>query len=295
MASEEMRAVVVTGCSTGIGRTCALELVRRGYHVFGSVRSDADAEALQKEAGEGLTPIRMDVTDADAVLRGAAEVRDALGEKGRLVGIVNNAGIAVYGPLELLPLETFRRQLEINVLGYLAVTKAFIPLLRRDAGRVVMIGSSSAYLTPPFLGPYAASKCALESLSDALRRELAPWGIEVVVMQPGAVITPLWDKSIDSGDTWFDGLPESERSLYEHGYGAMRKTFRDKSGRGIPVEKLAKRVAEVLEMKSPRTRYRMGTDTFGYLLMSMLPDKMVDAMMAMGLGHTRQNVEKQGG
>lgn len=295
MASEEMRAVVVTGCSTGIGRTCALELVGRGYHVFGSVRSDADAEALQKEAGAGLTPIRMDVTDYDAVSKAAAAVEDALGETGRLVGLVNNAGIAVYGPLELLPIETFRQQFEINVLGYLAVTKAFIPLLRRDKGRVVMIGSSSAYLTPPFLGPYASSKCALESMSDALRRELAPWGIEVVVMQPGAVITPLWDKSVDSGDAWFEGLPESERRLYEQGYGAMRKTFLDKSGRGIPVEKLAKRVAEVLEMKSPRTRYRMGTDTFGYLLMSMLPDKVVDMMVAVGLGHTRQNVEKQGG
>jgi NAD(P)-dependent dehydrogenase (short-subunit alcohol dehydrogenase family) len=293
MAEEEMRAVVVTGCSTGIGRTCALELVRRGYHVFGSVRSEADAEALQKEAGAGLTPLRMDVTEDDEVSRGATQVREALGQQGRLIGIVNNAGIAVYGPLELLPLETVRRQLEINVLGYLAVTKAFIPLLRRDAGRVVMIGSSSAYLTPPFLGPYASSKCALESLSDALRRELAPWGIEVVVMQPGAVITPLWDKSVDSGDSWFDGLPEAERRLYEQGYGAMRKTFQDKSGRGIPVEKLAKRVADVLGMKRPRTRYRMGTDTFGYLLMSKLPDKMVDAMMAMALGHTRSNVEKQ--
>jgi len=235
----------------------------------------------------------MDVTDADEVFRAAAQAREALGKEGRLVGIVNNAGIAVYGPLELLPLDTVRRQLEINVLGYLAVTKAFIPLLRRDAGRVVMIGSSSAYLTPPFLGPYASSKCALESLSDALRRELAPWGIEVVVMQPGAVITPLWAKSVDSGDSWFDGLPEAKRRLYEQGYGAMRKTFQDKSGRGIPVEKLAKRVADVLAMKSPRTRYRMGTDSFGYLLMSMLPDKMVDAMMAMSLGHTRANLEKQ--
>ncbi len=295
MTRDEKGAVVVTGCSTGIGRTCALELVGRGYRVFGSVRSDADAESLEKAGGPGLTPIRMDVTDHDSVLEGAAAVGDALGEDGRLVGIVNNAGIAVYGPLELLPLETLRSQLEINVLGYLAVTKAFIPLLRRDAGRVVMIGSSSAYLTPPFLGPYASSKCALESISDALRRELAPWAIDVVVMQPGAVITPLWDKSIESGDAWFEGLPEAERRLYEQGYGAMRKTFRDKSGRGIPVEKLARRVAEVLEAKSPRTRYRMGTDTLGYRLMAMLPDKVVDAMMAVGLGHTRQNVVKERG
>jgi NAD(P)-dependent dehydrogenase (short-subunit alcohol dehydrogenase family) len=295
MASDEMRAVVVTGCSTGIGRACALELVRRGYHVFGSVRSQTDAETLQKEAGAGLTPLRMDVTDGDDVRRCAAQVREALADEGRLVGIVNNAGIAVYGPLELLPLETVRRQFEINVFGYLAVTKAFIPLLRRDAGRVVMIGSSSAYLTPPFLGPYASSKCALESISDALRRELAPWGVEVVVMQPGAVITPLWDKSIDGGDSWFEGLPEAERRLYEQGYGAMRKTFRDKSGRGIPVEKLAKRVAHALTTKSPRTRYRMGMDSFGYMLMSRLPDKLVDAMLAVGLGHTRQNVERQSG
>ena len=290
MASDGMRAVVVTGCSTGIGRTCALELVKEGYRVFGSVRKQADAEALQEQAGANLTPLMLDVTDGAQILRAAEQVREALGEAGRLVGVVNNAGIAVYGPLELLPLDTLREQFEINVFGYVAVTQAFVPLLRGNGGRVVMIGSSSAYLTPPFLGPYASTKCALESISDALRRELAPWAIEVVLMQPGAVITPLWDKSIDSGDAWFDGLPESENGLYSQGYGAMRKTFQDKSGRGIPVEKLAKTVAHVLTTKRPRTRYRMGTDSFGYMLMSKLPDKMVDAMLATSLGHTRKNV-----
>jgi NAD(P)-dependent dehydrogenase (short-subunit alcohol dehydrogenase family) len=295
MTERAMGAVVVTGCSTGIGRTCAVELAARGHHVFGSVRREADAEALRAEGGPRITPLRMDVTDEGEIARCAAQVEEALGPTGRLVGLVNNAGIAVYGPLELLPLETVRRQLEINVLGYLAVTKAFIPRLRRDAGRVVMVGSSSAFLTPPFLGPYAASKCALESLSDALRRELAPWNVEVVVMQPGAVITPLWDKSIADGDAWFDALPEAERRLYEHGYRAMRETFRGKSGRGIPVEKLARRVADVLSARRPRTRYRLGTDTLGYRVMSCLPDRMVDGMLAVALGHTRANVGKASG
>ena len=294
MNAEKLRAVVVTGCSTGIGKTCALTLVREGYRVFAGVRKTEHGEALRSEAGSAaLVPLMLDVTDAAQVARAAGEVRDALGDEGRLAGLVNNAGIAVYGPLELLPIDALRQQFEINVIGHVAVTQAFVPLLRRDRGRVIMIGSSSGFLTPPFLGPYASSKCALESITDAFRRELAPWGIEVCLMQPGAVITPLWDKSIDDGDAWFDGLPDAVRGLYAKGYGAMRQLFKDKSGKGITAEKLAERVLHALTAKSPRSHYPMGWDTLGYKLMDKLPPRVVDMMLATSLGHTPKGVAQE--
>jgi NAD(P)-dependent dehydrogenase (short-subunit alcohol dehydrogenase family) len=291
MTSNKDQAVVVTGCSTGIGRGIALRLCQDGYRVFAGVRKREDAETLCAEAGERLSPLLLDVTDADAIARAVEEVREAIGADGELAGLVNNAGIAVYGPLELLPIDTLRQQYEVNVIGHVAVTQAFIPLLRESRGRVVMIGSSSGFLTPPFLGPYASSKCALESLTDAFRRELLPWGIEVVMLQPGAVITPLWDKSIGHGDSWFDALPQSIRGLYEKGFGAMRKLFLDKSGRGIPVEKLAGKVAKVLTLKRPRAHYPMGTDTLGYIMLDKLPPKMVDFMLGSSLGHLPKDLE----
>jgi NAD(P)-dependent dehydrogenase (short-subunit alcohol dehydrogenase family) len=291
MKTEKLRAVVVTGCSTGIGKTCALTLAREGYRVFAGVRKTEDGAALAAEAGSAaLTPLMLDVTDAAQIARAVEEVSAALGDEGELAGLVNNAGIAVYGPLELLPIEALRQQFEINVIGHVAVTQAFVPLLRRDRGRVIMIGSSSGFLTPPFLGPYASSKCALESISDAFRRELAPWGIEVCLMQPGAVITPLWDKSIGDGDAWFDALPDAVRNLYARGYGAMRQLFKDKSGKGITAEKLAERVLHALTANNPRPHYPMGTDTLGYRVMNKLPPKIVDTMLATSLGHTPKNV-----
>jgi NAD(P)-dependent dehydrogenase (short-subunit alcohol dehydrogenase family) len=286
-----LRGVVISGCSTGIGRTCALRLVRAGYRVFAGVRKPEDGEALRSEAGHGLTPLLLDVTDAVQIAQAARLVETALGANGRLAALVNNAGIAVYGPLELLPIETLRRQFEVNVIGHVAVTQAFVPLLRRDRGRIVVIGSSSGFLTPPFLGPYASSKCALESITDALRRELAPWGIEVCILQPGAVQTPLWDKSIGDGDAWFDGLSAATRKLYAKGFLAMRKTFLDKSARGVSADDLAERVLHVMTAKRPRARYPMGMDTLGYVMLSKLPPKLVDTMLATSLGHTRKDVE----
>jgi NAD(P)-dependent dehydrogenase (short-subunit alcohol dehydrogenase family) len=291
MQSRNAGAVVITGCSTGIGKTCALRLARDGYRVFAGVRKPEDGEALREQAGDGLTPLLLDVTDAGQIAAAVEAVRAELAEAGELVGLVNNAGIAVYGPLELLPIDTLRRQFEVNVIGHVAVTQAFIPLLRRSEGRVVMVGSSSGFLTPPFLGPYASSKCALESITDAFRRELAPWGIEVVLMQPGAVVTPLWEKSIGDGDAWFEGLPDAARRLYARGYQSMRKTFTDKGGRGVSVEALADRVAQALSTRNPRARYPMGKDTLGYVILSKLPPKLVDKMLATSLGHTRKDVE----
>jgi NAD(P)-dependent dehydrogenase (short-subunit alcohol dehydrogenase family) len=291
MAESALRAIVVTGCSTGIGKACALRLERAGYTVFAGVRREEDGRALAAESSGGIRPLLLDVTDAEQIAAAVASVESALGASGELAGLVNNAGVAVYGPLELLPIETLRGVFEVNVIGHVAVTQAFIPLLRLSKGRVVMIGSSSGFLTPPFLGPYASTKCAMESITDAFRRELAPWGIEVCIMEPGAVRTPLWDKSVGEGDSWFDGLPDAARRLYARGYAAMRKTFVEKSGKGISSEALADRVLEALTSPKPRTRYPMGRDTVGYRMLQKLPDKLVDNMLGPSLEHTSKHIE----
>src|SRR5262245_39157463 len=195
-----MKTVVVTGASTGIGWGAVKVLVKNGFRVFGSVRREADAERLVREFGAGFAPLLFDVTDIEAVGRAAREVGSAL-DRETLFGLVNNAGIAVPGPLLHLPIDGFRRQLEVNVTGQLIVTQAFAPLLGADAtrqgapGRIVMISSGGGKNATPFLGAYNATKFALEGMSEALRRELMLFGIDVIVVAPGPVVTAIWDKA----------------------------------------------------------------------------------------------------
>ncbi len=177
-----VKTVLITGASTGIGEACALWLQDRGYRVFAGVRKSTDAEALQQKSKGHLTPVLLDVAD-EASIREA--VQFVLTQEPKLEGLVNNAGIAVAGPLEFVPLQELRRVLEVNVVGQVAVTQAFLPLLREARGRVVLMSSISGRVAAPLMGPYAASKFALEAIGDALRRELAPWGIEVSIIEPG--------------------------------------------------------------------------------------------------------------
>src|SRR5258708_33287478 len=183
------RSVVATGASTGIGEACALRLDRRGFHVFAGVRREVDGGALKQKASGRLTPILLDVTDASSIKSAAAAVAASLDEEG-LSGLVNNAGIAIAGPLEFLPIDELRRQFEVNVIGQIAVTQAFLPLLRKGHGRIVNMGSISGRLAFPLLGPYAASKFALRALTTALRMELRPWGIPVSIIEPSGIATP---------------------------------------------------------------------------------------------------------
>src|SRR5688500_3137446 len=183
-------AVVITGASTGIGHACALDLDSHGCHVFAGVRREEDAERLRSERAF-IEPVRIDVTDADSIASARDRVGEAVGAAG-LAGLVNNAGIAVPGPLEHLPIDELRRQLEVNLVGQVAVTQAFIPMLRTSRGRIVNIGSIGGRVALPMLGPYAASKHAIEGVSDSLRRELPPWGIEVSVVRPGPIATEIW-------------------------------------------------------------------------------------------------------
>ena len=191
-------AVVVTGASTGIGEACALQLDRMGFSVFAGVRREADGKALEQKASGRLTPVFIDVADEVSIASAVETVSAAVGDAG-LAGLVNNAGIAVPAPIELVPLDALRRQLEVNVIGQVSVTQAFLPLVRKAQGRIVNMGSIAGRLAIPFLGPYCMSKFAMEALTDSLRVELRPWGIKVSLVEPGRISTPIWGKGIATG------------------------------------------------------------------------------------------------
>jgi NAD(P)-dependent dehydrogenase (short-subunit alcohol dehydrogenase family) len=263
------RTILVTGASTGIGRATALELARRGATVYAGVRDPAAGEAL----GPAVTPVRLDVTDREQV---AAAGR--LTE--RLDGLVNNAGIAVTGPLEHLPLDELRRQLEVNALGALAVTQACLPALRAAGGRIVNMSSISGRIAFPMYGPYAASKFALEALSDSLRRELRGSGVDVVVIEPGGVVTPIWERGLDAGDRLWQAMPEVAHRRYGALYEAMRAQGEKLAREGDPPHALARLVADVLFALRPRARYVFGRSArIEAVAARLLPDRLFDALV----------------
>lgn len=262
--------VVITGASTGIGAASATLLAREGYRVFGSVRREAD-EARLREAG--VTPVRMDVTDAESIQRAERRVRDALSGDG-LIGLVNNAGVPGGGPSELLPVAELRRVLEVNTVGVLAVTQAFLPLLRKARGRIVNISSVSGRIAMPFMGPYAASKFALEALSDCLRRELVPAGVDVIVLEPGPVETPIWEKAAALDSRRYGGTeyaPLLERLIQQA----------TSEGGRLPVETIARAVLDVLTRRRPPTRVLLvpGRPWMARLARA-LPDRWLDRLIA---------------
>src|SRR5260370_25499123 len=208
-------SVVVTGASTGIGEACALRLDMRGFRCFAGVRRAVAGGAWKQKASGRLTPILLDVTDASSIKSAAAAVAAALGEEG-LSGLVNNAGIAIAGPLEFLPIDELRRQFEVNVIGQIAVTQAFLPLLRKGHGRIVNMGSIAGKSALPFAGPFCASKFALEALTDSLRMELLPWNIPVSIIEPAYVTTPILQKSLRGWERVAAMLPPRAHELYGH-------------------------------------------------------------------------------
>jgi len=249
-----MPDVVITGASSGIGFAACETLIRRGFRVFGSVRTKADADRLTEQLGRQYVPLIFDVTDPDSVNQVAAVVKKMLGEQ-RLFGLVNNAGIAVLGPLACLPLERFRQQIEVNLLGVHTVTQAFLPLLGTEssrlgeAGRIVNISSISGRLAMPFAGAYAASKFALEGYSDSLRRELMLFGIKVIIIEPGAVVTPIWDKAEGVVVQQFPNTPY-DRSLRLFAEQVMKE-----AKTGFPPKKVGQLIWRVLTAPRPRARY----------------------------------------
>jgi NAD(P)-dependent dehydrogenase (short-subunit alcohol dehydrogenase family) len=274
-------AVVITGASTGIGRACALDLDSRGFQVFAGVRRDEDAERLRTER-PSIEPVRIDVTDADSIAATRDRVAEAVGGAG-LAGLVNNAGIAVPGPLEHLPMDELRRQLEVNLVGQVAVTQAFIPLLRTARGRIVNIGSIGGRVALPMLGPYAASKHAIEGFSDSLRRELRPWGIEVSVVRPGPIATEIWERGSTTADELLERMPEAEVN-YGPAIAAGRASAAKRAEEAVPPSTVADVVAHALTAGKPRTRYLVGRQAKVMAgLSAVLPDRWLDALLERAL------------
>jgi NAD(P)-dependent dehydrogenase (short-subunit alcohol dehydrogenase family) len=279
----EMQSVVITGASTGIGWATAKLLLDRGFRVFGSVRKPADADRLRSEFGANFTPLLFDVTDEAAVLAAAREVRGALGGE-TLFGLVNNAGIAVTGPLLQLAADEFRRQMDINVIGPIISTQAFGPLLGADSslkgkpGRIVMISSVAGKNGNPLASAYSASKHAIEGLSESLRREMMLFGIDVIIVAPGAVKTPIWSKAGDVDVSVYKNSP------FAPALEKVRQFAKHLGEVGLPPEKIAEVIADALTAASPKVRYQITPDPMRHLITAVLPKRTVDRIVAKRLG-----------
>ncbi|HXR30853.1 MAG TPA: SDR family NAD(P)-dependent oxidoreductase [Solirubrobacterales bacterium] len=275
-----MRSALVTGSSTGIGRATALRLDRAGWRVFAGVRRETDAASLRAQASERLTPVMLEITEPAAI--GAAAELLAVELEGRgLDGLVNNAGIAVLGPLETIPIDDLRNQLEVNLVSQVSVTQALLPLIRRAQGRIVFVSSIGGRMALPFGGPYHASKYGVEAVADCFRQELRPWRIEVAVIEPGSIDTPIWERGERLADEVSERAPDTQEQLYGETIERFRVAAKRTAERGVAPEKVARAIAAALVSDRPRTRYLVGADARGQaLLRSLLPDRLMDRAVA---------------
>jgi NAD(P)-dependent dehydrogenase (short-subunit alcohol dehydrogenase family) len=280
---SQTQSVVVTGVSTGIGWAVAKVLTQRGFHVFGSVRKAADAERLVAAFGDKVTPLVFDVTDEAAVRSAARKVEAAL--DGRpLAGLVNNAGVAVAGPLLHLPIDEWRKQLEVNLTGVVITTQAFAPLVgaRKPAGgppgRIVNIGSVGGRNANPFMAPYCTTKFGLEGMSESLRRELLPFGVDVIVVAPGAVATPIWDKADETDTTAYAG------TVYAPALERLRAYMLSIGKSGLPPERIGEAVHTALTVARPKVRYTVSPDPFQVFMTEVLPKRTLDRIVGKRLG-----------
>jgi NAD(P)-dependent dehydrogenase (short-subunit alcohol dehydrogenase family) len=262
---------LVTGASSGIGRACAQHLSGLGFQVLAGVRNEADAPA-------GLEPLVLDVT-SDADIAAAAERVGA-----ELGALVNNAGIAVMGPVEGVALEDWRRQMEVNVIGQIAVTRALLPALVRGHGRIVNMSSIGGRVAMPLFGPYSASKFALEAVTDALRREVGQHGVKVVAVEPGAIATPIWDKGLADAQDRLDAMPPEVPLRYERLIAAVRRAAHNLGEDGLPPQEVAEAVGRAVTARRPRTRYVIGREAHVQAVLArLLPDRAFDALIRRAL------------
>ncbi len=272
-----MKTAVITGASTGIGYATTARLLNADFHVFGSVRNEADANRLQRSFGRQFTPLIFDVTDEAGIKQAVGLVREAL--KGKTLDVlINNAGIAVSGPLQFVPLEKFKLQLDVNVIGLLAVTQAFLPLLggiqerKENPGRIINISSVSGVFVTPFMGPYCASKFALEAMNDAMRRELELYGIKVVSVQPGPIKTEIWRKAKEDDTSYPD-------TIYQPFLEKRSKIIDKRSKNALPVEDVANLLYKITIHKSPKTRYLIAPNSLQIKFIRLLPDRWADQLI----------------
>jgi NAD(P)-dependent dehydrogenase (short-subunit alcohol dehydrogenase family) len=262
---------LVTGASSGIGRACAVHLTALGYEVLAGVRNESDAPP-------GTEPVRLDVTSEEDVAAAAGRIG------GELAALVNNAGIAITGPVEGVPVQEWRRQIEVNFLGQVAVTHALLPALLRARGRVVNLSSIGGRVAGPLFGPYSASKFALEAMTDALRREVSQFGVRVVSIEPGAIATPIWSKGIDDAVRLLGEMPEEARRRYAPLIAAVRSEAEKAAREGLAPEAVAEVVGRAITARRPRTRYVVGREArIQAALARLLPDRAFDALIARAL------------
>lgn len=274
-----MKSVLITGASTGIGRASALCMDGEGWRVFAGVRRKEDAESLRATGSNRITPLMLDITDAARIAATAEQVTAELAGDG-LDGLVNNAGIAVPGPLETVPIEDLRRQLDVNLIAQVAVTQAFLPLIRSATGRIVFLSSIGGRMALPFGGPYHASKYGIEAVADCFRQELRQWKIPVAIVEPGAIDTPIWDRGEALAAEIAERSPVAQEELYGEAIERFRKLVHQTAKRGIAPEKVARAIAHALTADRPRSRYLVGLDARGQVLLkALLPTRALDALI----------------
>jgi NAD(P)-dependent dehydrogenase (short-subunit alcohol dehydrogenase family) len=267
----------VTGASTGIGEACAVRLAGRGATVFAGVRREADGERLRERIGPRLRPVLLDVTDAGQIHAARDTVAARLGDE-PLDGLVNNAGIALGGPVEYVPVDAWREQFEVNLFGVVEMTQAFLDLLRRGPGRHVIVGSVGGRIASPMLAPYAASKHAVEALAESLRHELRDWAIQTSVVEPGAVATPIWDKGRALASRLEAELPPVAIERYGRFITTVRRVIEQQEKAGVDPDKVAQVVEKALVCPRPRARYLVGVDAHVQAaLVRFAPDRVRDA------------------
>ncbi|HEY2571706.1 MAG TPA: SDR family oxidoreductase [Solirubrobacteraceae bacterium] len=283
-----MPTVLITGASTGIGQATALRLAGAGWTVLAGVRSHDAGERLAGEAASGrVQPLILDVTDFQQIVAAAARVSELGGggdsSPGRLDALVNNAGIGFGGPLELIHPDDLRKQFDVNVLGQIAVTQALLPALRAAHGRIVFLSSVGGRVAMAFTAPYAASKHAIEAIGDALRVELATSNVQVALVEPGSVATPIWDKARQTGEQLT--VPPSLQKEYGHVPAAMDKTLKDTAKRGVPPELVAQTIERALTARRMKSRYLVGRDARAMVIARrLLPDRVFDRVAKKALG-----------
>jgi NAD(P)-dependent dehydrogenase (short-subunit alcohol dehydrogenase family) len=279
-----VRSALVTGASTGIGRATALHLDARGWRVYAGVRREDDADSLREAATASLVPLILDITDAGQIAEAAGRIGGEGGEVG-LDGLVNNAGIAVPGPLEALPIDDLSRQIEVNLTAHVAVTQAMLPAIRRARGRIVFITSIGGLISFPMFGAYHAAKFGLEAVGDAFRRELRPWGIEVSIIEPGSIATPIWGRGQEQADRIVERADPQRVELYADQIEAYRDVARRTGERGIAPEKVAATIERALTARRPRARYLVGADARAQArIRHLIPTRLLDRVIARATG-----------
>ncbi len=276
-------SIVITGASTGMGEHCALGLDKLGYRVFAGVRKSEDGERLKRESTGNLTPVIVDVVNESQVKEAVRTVEQALGGQ-LLTALWNNAGISVNAPIEFLPLNDLRRQLDVNVIGQVVATQAFLPMIRKSKGRILITGSIGGFFTTPMLTPYCMSKYAMEALADGLRRELRRFGVHVILLEPGGIQSKIWEKGIGESETFIHNAPPEMMETYGWLVNALRRVAPMMARRSKSPQEVLDCVIHALESPRPKTRYRMGANSTAQKIISWLPDRTQDALVARMLG-----------